>query len=106
MIEITLNALELSTKEAVHDYLMEAFEFPDYYGKNLDALYDCLTELGPEDYAVYFTNMSAENPYMETVYQVFMEASETNSHLTIINVWDFDELDEDIDETLDHTSII
>jgi RNAse (barnase) inhibitor barstar len=28
-----------------HDYLMEALDLPDYYGKNLDALYDCLTEM-------------------------------------------------------------
>ena len=28
-----------------HDYLMEALNLPDYYGKNLDALYDCLTEM-------------------------------------------------------------
>lgn len=29
-----------------HDYLKEALNFPDYYGKNLDALYDCLCEIG------------------------------------------------------------
>jgi RNAse (barnase) inhibitor barstar len=32
-------------KEEGHDYLMEALNLPDYYGKNLDALYDCLTEI-------------------------------------------------------------
>jgi RNAse (barnase) inhibitor barstar len=32
-------------KEKGHDYLMEALDFPDYYGKNLDALYDCLCEI-------------------------------------------------------------
>ena len=32
-------------KEEGHDYLMEALNFPDYYGKNLDALYDCLCEI-------------------------------------------------------------
>ena len=31
-----------------HDYLKEALNFPDYYGKNLDALYDCLCEIGIE----------------------------------------------------------
>lgn len=32
-------------KENGHDYLMEVLNFPDYYGKNLDALYDCLCEI-------------------------------------------------------------
>ena len=35
-------------KENGHDYLAEALDFPDYYGKNLDALYDCLTEISCE----------------------------------------------------------
>ena len=35
---------ELIKKDG-HDYLMEALDFPDYYGKNLDALYDCLCEI-------------------------------------------------------------
>lgn len=32
-------------KQKGHDYLMEALDLPDYYGKNLDALYDCLCEM-------------------------------------------------------------
>ncbi|WP_296883593.1 barstar family protein [uncultured Methanobrevibacter sp.] len=32
-------------KENGHDYLADALNLPDYYGKNLDALYDCLTEI-------------------------------------------------------------
>jgi RNAse (barnase) inhibitor barstar len=32
-------------KKDGHDYLMRALNLPDYYGKNLDALYDCLTEM-------------------------------------------------------------
>ena len=32
-------------KKDGHEYLMEALDFPDYYGKNLDALYDCLCEI-------------------------------------------------------------
>ncbi len=32
-------------KKEGHNYLMEALALPDYYGKNLDALYDCLTEM-------------------------------------------------------------
>ena len=30
-------------KKDGHEYLMEALDLPEYYGKNLDALYDCLT---------------------------------------------------------------
>ena len=35
-------------KKNGHDYLAEALNFPDYYGKNLDALYDCLCEIEAE----------------------------------------------------------
>ena len=31
--------------DAVHDQLARELNFPHWYGRNLDALYDCLTEL-------------------------------------------------------------
>ena len=33
------------SKKALHAYLKEKFGFPEYYGNNLDALYDCLTDI-------------------------------------------------------------
>ena len=35
-------------KDMLHDTLAAALDFPDWYGRNLDALYDCLTDLAEE----------------------------------------------------------
>ena len=34
----------IETREALHDALRDRLALPDYYGRTLDALYDCLTE--------------------------------------------------------------
>ena len=44
-MDFTLDALKLNERKQAHEYLAEAFGFPEYYGKNLDALYDCLSEM-------------------------------------------------------------
>ena len=38
----------ISTREELHDALTRELALPAWYGRNLDALYDCLTELGEE----------------------------------------------------------
>ena len=43
---IELDGRKMTDRSALHDYLREALELPDYYGRNLDALYDLLTEDG------------------------------------------------------------
>ncbi|MBQ4347538.1 MAG: barstar family protein [Firmicutes bacterium] len=36
----------MTDRTATHEYLKDKLALPDYYGKNLDALYDLLTEPG------------------------------------------------------------
>lgn len=44
MAEILLDGLELRSVETVHDRFAQALALPEYYGRNLDALFDCLTD--------------------------------------------------------------
>lgn len=45
MEDILLSCENIATKQALHEALASALRFPDWYGHNLDALYDCLTDL-------------------------------------------------------------
>lgn len=42
---ITIDCAQISDKETFHTVMEEKLEFPSWYGKNLDALHDCLTEV-------------------------------------------------------------
>ncbi len=45
MNRVQLSAAQWRTAEQAHDALARGLCFPDYYGRNLDALHDCLTTL-------------------------------------------------------------
>ena len=42
---LTVDLSGVKTTEQLHEELKKAFEFPEYYGGNLDALHDCLTDI-------------------------------------------------------------
>ena len=44
MKTVTLALARMQSIRQLHKYLRAELELPDYYGENLDALYDCLTE--------------------------------------------------------------
>ena len=67
-----LDALKMQTRDDAHIYLKEMFRFPDYYGENLDALYDCLC--GVQFVYVRIINMSDDNIYTKRIIRV-MEAA-------------------------------
>ena len=73
-------------RSRAHAYLKEALRLPDYYGRNLDALYDCLGEIGEETVIVVpkaIQNKEYLGEYGKTMLQVFRDAAEENEALTV-----------------------
>ena len=68
----------LMGKESLHTALQQALSFPDYYGANLDALYDCLTEL-EEDTHLILQDMPPLPGFRETL----EDAAGDNPHFTV-----------------------
>ena len=45
MEERIIDCTQIHSQEDLHRIFRESLAFPEWYGNNLDALYDCLTEL-------------------------------------------------------------
>ena len=67
-----LDAQRMSNKEDAHMYLKYRMNFPEYYGENLDALYDVLSEL--DEVEVEILNVAEENKYVKQIVKVMKEA--------------------------------
>jgi ribonuclease inhibitor len=81
MKQITLDGNILADIAQVHDYLKEMLEFPEYYGKNLDALYDCLTDLA--DVEITITSPEEDGAIFQKVLRVFKAADRENGALKV-----------------------
>lgn len=46
MREIFLDGRRMTSRESAHQQLAQSLDFPPYYGRNLDALHDCLGDIG------------------------------------------------------------
>ena len=88
MKTIKLEFKNIETMRALHIYLQYKLDFPAYYGRNLDALYDCLTDIG-EDTRITLTPGDACGECaasMQRLLRVFADAQEENPHLTIVTI--------------------
>jgi RNAse (barnase) inhibitor barstar len=80
---VSLSAVQ--SKQEVLEAIAVAFQFPVQYGKNLDALYDCMTDLvnkaGPQPGFVVVLEQLPDNPRFdrearEQLLEVFRDAAE------------------------------
>ena len=85
MKTIILDARKMLTKEKAHEYLAKECGFPDYYGKNLDAAYDCLSTCGEMMITVEYADALEKNlgDYGKAFLKVLTDAGRKNSKLSI-----------------------
>ena len=84
-MEYLLDLSGISNRQQFHEELAAQLQLPDWYGNNLDALYDCLTEytrritvVGWED-----TEKTLED-YFQSFRRVCMDAMDANPQLDVV----------------------
>ena len=82
MKQIILDGNVLADAAKVHDYLMEMLDFPEYYGKNLDALHDCLTDL--EDIEITITAPEEDGAIFQRILPVFKASENENDSINLL----------------------
>ena len=84
-----LEGKAMTSREAAHDHLAEVLELPDYYGRNLDALYDLVTEISEETEIVFLDPETAEHylgEYGGKLLSTLREAADENPNLIFVKI--------------------
>lgn len=82
MKEIVLDCASVTDPEAFHDILVETLVLPQWYGTNLDALYDCLTAI-TEQTEVKLLNFGQLGEQYAGFATVFRDAADANPRIRI-----------------------
>ena len=89
MQTIVIRGSRFENIKEIHEFLADALCFPDYYGKNLDALHDVLGELPRTEevqFVVLFSGKMKENltSKLEKLVMVLEDSAAENPNLQVI----------------------
>lgn len=86
MIELRLDANNVKTRGDLHDLFADTLSLPEWYGRNLDALHDCLTSMSED---VQITVCAEEligtlgERYVRQLTRLLRDSAEENPHITL-----------------------
>ena len=91
---VVIDGRKMTDRETAHTYLKRKLELPEHYGKNLDALFDCLCEMnGTQIILTYVSEMKDSlRRYADNIINVFEAAEEKNPKISVISEQLVDEL--------------
>lgn len=85
-MQVIIDGRKITDKAMLHAYLKEQCQFPDYYGNNLDALYDVLTERAePLQICIEYAEELKERlcGYGEAFIETLLDVAAENEHITV-----------------------
>ena len=83
MGSFTLNGKKMKTRGEAYEHIAETLGFPEYFGKNLDALYDLLTEMSGDVSMKNADDMiNALGGYGCEIVKCFCDAAEQNPNFS------------------------
>ena len=85
-MDIYINGAKIGTAEEFHKAFAKAAHAPSYYGGNLDALYDVLTEKRSARVRLTHTSELKEalGDYADSIIETLRDAAKENSGITVI----------------------
>ena len=90
-MKVVLNGKEMKTRDELHNTLKLKLDLPDYYGNNLDALWDCLTGWVDLPLTIKWINFNKSKLYLgeyaEKTRDIFQDAQNElqDFYIEIIN---------------------
>ena len=85
-MEVRIYQRFMKTREKAHAHIARRLSFPAYYGKNLDALHDLLTERsGDTEIVIKGSRKLSEamDGYGQSIIDTMLDAAEENKNLKI-----------------------
>lgn len=79
-MKITLDGSEIKSKQQFHTLIKLKLDLPDFYGENLDALWDCLTGFVEMPLTIVWINSAYSKEHMpddmRDIVKLFQDVSE------------------------------